>query len=153
MRASMVRTFDGAEVVVPNGDLISKEVINWTLSDERRRVKVSVRVSDGSDIKTVLGILRQVATTYPNVLDDPAPSALMIGAAEGAMEFRLLAWTDVENTLTVTSDLNVQVYEGLDHAGVRSAVPQRDLHVRSVAPGSALVVDGIAPEHDTRTRN
>ena len=77
----------------------------------------------------------------------------MIGAAEGAMEFRLLAWTDVENTLTVTSDLNVQVYEGLDHAGVRSAVPQRDLHVRSVAPGSALVVDGIAPEHDTRTRN
>ena len=153
MRASMIRTFDGAEVIVPNGDLISKEVINWTLSDERRRVEVSVRVSDGNDIKTVLGILRHVATTHPNVLDDPAPTALMIGAAEGAMEFRLLAWTDIENTLTVTSDLNVQVYEGLGHAGVRSAVPQRDLHVRSVAPGSALVVDGIAPEHATRTRN
>ena len=117
MRASMIRTFDGAEVVVPNGDLISKEVINWTLSDERRRVEVSVRVSDGSDIKTVLGILRHVTTTHPNVLDDPAPTALMIGAAEGAMEFRLLAWTDIENTL--------MVHERPERAGLRRARSRR----------------------------
>jgi small-conductance mechanosensitive channel len=152
MRASMIRTFDGAEVVVPNGDLISKEVINWTLSDQRRRVEVTVRVAEGSDVQTVMGVLQEVGSSHPDVLDDPAPAALMLGANDGALEFRLLAWSQVENTLKTTSDLNVQVYEALEAAGVRSAIPQRDLHVRSVAAGSALVVDRMAPDREAKTR-
>ena len=152
MRASTVRTFDGAEVIVPNGDLISKEVINWTLSDKRRRVEVSVRVAEGSDVKAVLDVLQRVAATRPDVLDDPAPAAFMMGANAGALEFRLFAWTQGENTLKTTSDLNVRVYEALEQAGVRSAIPQRDLHVRSVAPGSALVIDGMAGHDDPSMR-
>ena len=152
MRASTVRTFDGAEVIVPNADLISKEVINWTLSDRRKRVEVSVRVAEGSDVKAVLGILQRVAATHPDVLDEPAATALMIGANAGALEFRLLAWTQGENTLRTTSDLNVRVYEALDASGIRSAIPQRDLHVRSVAPESALVIDGMAGHDDPSMR-
>jgi len=58
----------------------------------------------------------------------------------------------VKNTLKTTSDLNIRVYEALDAAGVRSAIPQRDLHVRSVAAGSALVVDGIAAGREPEPR-
>ena len=152
MRASTVRTFDGAEVIVPNGDLISKEVINWTLSDQRRRVEVTVRVAEGSDVKAVLDVLQRVAATHPDVLDDPAAAALMTGADAGALEFRLLAWTQGENTLQTTSALYVRVSEALEQAGIRSAIPQRDLHVRSVAPGSALVIDGMAGHDDPAMR-
>ncbi len=124
MRASTVRTFDGAEVIVPNGDLISKEVINWTLSDKRRRVEVSVRVAEGSDVKAVLDVLQRVAATHPDVLDDPAPAAFMMGANAGALEFRLFAWPQGENTLKTTSDLYVGVSEALEQAGIRSAMPR-----------------------------
>ena len=148
MRASMIRTFDGADVVIPNGDLISKEVINWTLSDERRRVELTVRVAEGSDVKRVMGILQRVGASHPDVLSDPAPAALMSGANDGALEFRLLAWTQGENTLKTTSDLNVQVYAALEEAEVKSAIPRRDLQVRSVAEGSALVIDGMADYDD-----
>ena len=65
------------------------------------------------------------------------------GMEEGSLDFRLLVWTQSDNVPGLSSDLNVQVNEALAQAGIRSAVPQRDLHVRSVAPGAALVVDGI----------
>ena len=61
IRASVVRTFDGAEVIVPNGNLISSEVINWTLSDQRRRVRVEVGVAYGTDPHRVIEILKSVA--------------------------------------------------------------------------------------------
>ncbi|MDJ0847668.1 MAG: mechanosensitive ion channel, partial [Myxococcota bacterium] len=72
-RSSTVRTFDGAEVIVPNGMLISDQVINWTLSDRRRRIRVGVGVKYGTDPERVLAILREVAEENEIVLDDPAP--------------------------------------------------------------------------------
>ena len=65
IRASMIRTFDGAEVVVPNSDLVSKEVVNWTLSDEERRGEILVGVAYGSEVKKVLGILKNVGDRPP----------------------------------------------------------------------------------------
>ena len=144
MRASVIHTFDGAEVVVPNGDLVAKDVINWTLSDQQRRVELEVRVPDGTNVTDALEILKRVAAGHPDVLETPAPMALMKGFSEGSLVLHLLAWTGINNMLAVSSDLNVRVYEALEQAGIRAAVPQRDLHVRSVAPGAALVVDGIA---------
>ena len=148
MRASTIRSFDGAEVIVPNGDLISKEVTNWTLSDHERRVEIVVRVVDGSDVRQILEILRRLPAAHPDVLDEPAPTAFMTSLSEGSLDFLLLAWTATEKTLEVSSALNVQVYEALEQAGIRTAVPQRDLHVRSVDPGSALIVDGMASQAD-----
>ena len=90
IRASTIRTFDGAEVVVPNGDLVAKEFVNWTHTDRTRRAEVLVRVALGTDPKEVLSILQRVATEQDKILENPKPSALMTGFGESSLDFRLL---------------------------------------------------------------
>jgi small-conductance mechanosensitive channel len=129
LRASTIRTFDGADVIVPNGDLLSKEVVNWTLSDRTRRAEILVRVAYGSDPDKVLEILQHVATEQALVLETPAPSAQMLRFGESALEFRLFAWTRIENFLTVSSDLHKAVSAGLASEGIAIAVPRHEVRL------------------------
>ena len=160
IRASTIRTFDGAEVVVPNSDLVSKEVINWTRSDQIRRVEVVVRVAHGTDPKKVLEMLRELAEAHPAVLANPEPSAWMIGFGESSLDFKLFAWARVQDFLSVSSELHVAVTETLKQANIQIPVPRRDLHVRSKDEGSVLVGDdgdvvgddGDVKEKTTRDR-
>src|SRR5262249_24686467 len=75
MRSSTVRTAEGAEVIVPNGDLISKSFTNWTLSDRRRRVEIRVGVAYGTDPEKVIALLLEAAGDHPEALADPPPAA------------------------------------------------------------------------------
>jgi potassium efflux system protein len=138
IRASTVRTFDGAEVIVPNADLISTQVTNWTLSDKLRRIEVPIGVAYGSDPKQVLTILREVATRHPRLLTNPEPAALFVGFGDSSLDFSLRAWTaEFETWLHIRSDLYTQIYEALAEAGIAIPFPQRDLHLRSVDRGAA----------------
>jgi small-conductance mechanosensitive channel len=133
IRASTIQTVDGAEVVVPNGNLISNELINWTLSDQKRRVEVIIGVKYGTDPRQVLQILRDIAANHEKVLNDPEPLCLFSAHGESSLDFRLLCWIpDADERLQVASDLTVQVNEALRKAGIEIPFPQRDLHVRSV---------------------
>ena len=129
IRASTIRTFDGAEVVVPNSDLVSKEFVNWTRTDMTRRVEVLVHVALGTDPKRVLEILRDTASAHPKTLESPAPSALMVGFGESALDFRVLVWTRIDDYLQVSSDLHVSINDELKGAGIEIPFPQRDLYV------------------------
>jgi len=132
-RSSTVRTADGAEVIVPNANLISEQVVNWTLSDRRRRIVVDVGVAYGTDPETVLEILRTVATNNPSVLDDPAPEALFQGFGDSALNFRLRSWIPrFEDYFEIQSQLGVGINAALRDAGISIPFPQRDLHLRSV---------------------
>jgi small-conductance mechanosensitive channel len=152
IRASTIRTFDGAEVMVPNGDLVSKEVINWTGSDQLRRVDVDLRVAYGTDPKKVLEILVATAKEHVLVLSTPEPTAWMMSFGESALEFRLFAWTRVENFLIVTSDLHVEIDEALRDDGIELQVPRRDLHVRSVDEGAVPTFDKLINKADKPSR-
>ena len=131
IRASIIRSFDGAEIVVPNGDLIAKEVINWTRSDEIRRIEVLVGVAYGSDPKTVLELLFRVASEHPLTLEEPEPRAQMIDFGNSSLDFRVRCWTTMENWVQVASDLRVVIYDELAEAGINIPFPQRDLHLKS----------------------
>ena len=131
IRASTIRTFDGADVVVPNGDLVAKEFVNWTRTDRTRRAEVLVRVALGTDPKEVLTILRRVASEQDKILENPEPTALMTGFGESSLDFRLLVWTRIEDHMSVASELHVEVNDELKRAGIRIPIPQRDLHVRA----------------------
>jgi small-conductance mechanosensitive channel len=131
MRASIVRTFQGAEVIVPNANLISAEVVNWTLSDDRRRMELAVGVAYGTDPKVVIDILVGVASNHQDVLDDPSPAALFLGFGASSLDFQLRAWTRTD-FVRVSSDLLVAVNQALVDAGIEIPFPQRDLHLRSV---------------------
>jgi small-conductance mechanosensitive channel len=142
IRSSTVRTFDGAEVVVPNGDLISKEVINWTLSDQVRRVEVLVGVAYGSDPHRVVEVLEAVTAGNDKVLREPPPQVLMVGFGNSSLDFRLLVWVAIDDFLTVSSWMHLAVHDGLKDAGIEIPFPQRDLHLRSVDAGVAAGLRG-----------
>ncbi|HDR68602.1 MAG TPA: mechanosensitive ion channel, partial [Bacteroidaceae bacterium] len=130
-RSSTIRSFDGAEVIVPNGNLISNEMINWTLSDSFRRMDIRVGVAYGTDPEVVLDLIRQVAEENENVSKEPPPKAYFIGFGDSSLDFRLLAWTDIGNRLSVESDLTVAINRKIVDAGIEIPFPQRDLHIRS----------------------
>ena len=132
IRASTVRTFDGAEVIVPNGNLISNEMINWTLSDHRRRQEIIVGVAYGSDTNKVLEILKKVVPEDEYVLKNPAPLIIFIGFGDNSLDFRVLFWTHFDNGMGTKSRVGLAIDEAFKKAGITIPFPQRDLHFRSV---------------------
>jgi len=117
IRSSTLETDQGAEVVVPNGELISTRVTNWTLSHRRRRMDIDVTVPSDAAPERVRAMLVQIATTNPAVLPRPEPVALLTGFANG-LQFQLRAWTDrTESWTQVASDLRTTINQALGQDG------------------------------------
>ncbi|HYB52302.1 MAG TPA: mechanosensitive ion channel domain-containing protein, partial [Thermoanaerobaculia bacterium] len=147
MRSSTVRTADGAEVVVPNADLISKSVVNWTLSDRRRRIEVKVGVAYGADPEKVIDLLLQAAAGHPEALADPPPAAYFMGFGDSSLDFVLQVWVArFEQGLALQSAVRRAVHRILGEAGIEIPFPQRDLNVRSVAPDVVETLRGRKDE-------
>ena len=125
-RASSVQTFDGSEVIVPNESFISSKVINWTLSDERRRKVLQIKVAFDSDIETVLEIMRSVALNNDDVLKDPEPLPTFQGFGDYYLEFKLYYWL-TENLIVAQSDVAIAVYKGLKEANIATPMPIQEL--------------------------
>lgn len=143
LRSSTVRANDGAEVIVPNESLISRELVNWTLSDRKRRIDVKVGVAYGSDPHRVLEILRDVAASHADILGGTPPLVLFEGFGESSLDFVVRFWTaDFADWLRLRSEVGIRVYDALAEAGIEIPFPQRDLHLRSVSPAAAAVVRG-----------
>ena len=131
IRASTVRTYQGAEVIVPNGDLISRQVVNWTFSNRRRRVEVPIGVAYGTDPQTVIDLLLEIANNHPRVDSDPEPTVVFTNFGESSLDFNLRCWVNIfEEGLAVGTDLRVQIVEALKEAGIEIPFPQRDVHLR-----------------------
>jgi small-conductance mechanosensitive channel len=138
MRASIVRTWDGAEVLVPNSQLVSEKVVNWTLSDRMRRITLKVSVGYGSDPERVIELLRDVALQHPRALRQPAPIAVFREFGQTGMDFELWVWTDrFEDAGTLQSELGVAIHSALGAAKIELAVPHRVVHVRGGEGGPA----------------
>jgi small-conductance mechanosensitive channel len=135
IRTSRVRTFGGSEVIVPNGDLVSNQVINWTLSDRSRRLELEVGVAYGSDPERVTEVLRSVVDGDEDVLEDPAPIIMFETFGESSLNFRIFAWIDdFDKGFGMRHRLNVAINRALAEAGLEIPFPQRDLHIKNVPP-------------------
>ena len=114
IRASVIRTADGSEVILPNGSLISSQVTNWTFSDRQRAVEVSVSVVAGADVQRVSELLKITAASHPDVAKEPAPRVLVVALNAAAVTFQLRAWTDRHETWAqLRSDLSVSINDAL----------------------------------------
>jgi len=132
IRASRVRTFEGAEVIVPNSQLIAGEVINWTLSDRMRRVEVNVGVAYGSDTTEVRNLLLKVAEDHEKVAKYPQPEALFLGFGDSDMRFNLRIWiSEAGDWPQISSDLYEAVNFALAEQGIEIPFPQRTVHLNS----------------------
>jgi small-conductance mechanosensitive channel len=135
IRSSHIRTFEGAEVIVPNGLLISKEVVDWTLSDKSRRIEVISGVAYGSDVHQVKKLLLEIIKNHPDVKQDPEPLVLFNAMSESSLDFRLLFWTEhFDQWLRIRSEVIFAIHDVLRENGISIPFPQRDLHIKSVDP-------------------
>jgi len=133
LRATTVQTFDNAEIVIPNAELITCSVTNWTLAEKRVRVKIPVGVAYGTDISNVLKILLSCADSNPTVITQPPPRALFLAFGDSSLDFELRAWiSDFGDSFTVRSELNQDIENEFQIAGIEIPFPQRDLHLKSV---------------------
>jgi small-conductance mechanosensitive channel len=131
LRATVIRTFEGADVVVPNGLLLSGNLTNWTMFDRTRRIEVIVGVAYGADPGKVIDVLLAAARETPGISDEPKPSAQLIGYGDSALQFALRAWThDLGALGDVRSDLLARALAAVDAAGFEIPFPQLEVHLR-----------------------
>ncbi len=142
IRSTEIQTFDRADVIVPNSELIASQVTNWMLHDSRGRARVAVGVAYGSDTQKVKAILEQVAADHPRVVNDgsaPKPKVLFRGFGESSLDFELRCFIqDIDERLQVVSDLNFAIDAAFRENGVEIPFPQRDLHVRDLPRRNSL---------------
>lgn len=134
IRASTVHTFDGSDVIVPNADLISKSVTNWTGSNPNRRFDVPVGVAYGSPLETTAQALLAAARRTPGILTATAPEAFFQSFGDSSLDWRLRVWVRMDESPKVLSDLKRAVSEELEKEKIEIPFPQRDLNLRSLAP-------------------
>ncbi|MCB9832629.1 MAG: mechanosensitive ion channel [Planctomycetes bacterium] len=133
IRSTIVRTRDGVSIILPNRKLIEEDVINWSHSDAKTRIKVEVGVAYGSDVALVKKVLIEVAEREGRVLKRPRPEVDFMAFGESELSFRILVWLatpDLTLQRRVRSDLNSAIDATFRRNGIEIPFPQRDLHIR-----------------------
>jgi small-conductance mechanosensitive channel len=119
IRASIVRTSNGSEIIVPNGKLISERLVNWTFSERQRGIDVAISVVLGTDPQRVISILERVAADQSKILKQPPPQALLTRLGPDWMGVELHAFTDhIEDWMQVRSELAIAIAAALMHENV-----------------------------------
>jgi small-conductance mechanosensitive channel len=132
-RASSVRTWQGADIIIPNAQFITAKVTNWTFRDRLRCIDLPVSVSYASEPKQVMSLLEEVARTHPQILAYPAPLCIFTSYGDSAINFELRVWinlaADFTNVPQIRSDLNAAVYDAVKAAGMSFPFPQREVRL------------------------
>jgi small-conductance mechanosensitive channel len=137
MRATTVSTWNGAEIIVPNANLISGDVTNWTLNHNRRRMVIPVGVAYGTNPEKAAQLIVDVANDNKDVDARPEPICLFVGFGDSSLDFQLRAWTAESAFMRTASDLRFAIVRTLAEAGIVIPFPQRDLHLRTPDPEAA----------------
>jgi len=149
IRSTQIQTFDRADVIVPNSELISGQVTNWMLRDIRGRIRVPVGVAYGSDTKLVHNLLLEVARQNPLVVTDgssPEPKVLFMEFGDSALLFELRIFIqNIDNKYQATSDLNFAIDAAFRENNIQIPFPQRDLHIKNSSNDSQ---NGMSDESD-----
>ena len=132
IRATTIQDWDLKELVVPNKDLVTGHLLNWTLSDAANRVTVIVGVAYESDADQVTRVLEEIVAAEPLVLETPAPSVTFEEFGDSALKFSIRAFVrDVEERLPVIHTLHSAIARRFREERIEIAFPQMDIHVRS----------------------
>ena len=139
LRATIVRTIDEADLIVPNADMVNNQVTNWTLTNRRMRLAIPVGVAYGSDVPLVTETLMACANANPMVDKTPLPQVLFLSFGESSLDFELRIWVlDADHRLEAISQLHHEIDRRFREAKIEIAFPQRDLHVRSLGESVIL---------------
>ena len=127
IRATTISLWDKSEMIVPNKEFITTKLVNWTLSDSKRRIDIPLRIAYGADLEKVKGTLLEVATDHPDVLDDPPPQALLLEFGNDAIKFELRYFVDFGIGLRTRDELHMRVDRAFRERGIDFALPKLDI--------------------------
>lgn len=131
-RFTSVVTRDGKEYLVPNENLITNEVVNWTYSDTKVRLKVPVGVAYDSDLRLAMNLLEQAGKDTPRVLGNPAPRARLVGFGDSSVDLELRAWIadSMSGVVNVKSEILLRVWDLYAENKIEIPFPQRDVLIK-----------------------
>jgi len=154
-RYIVVQDRDGVDTLIPNENVISTEVINWSYGDKAIRLKLPVQISYADNPRRGLALLEQAARKHPRVLNDPAPAARIMSFGDNGIDLELRFWIiDPEDGVgNVRSDLYLQIWDLFEAEGITIPFPQRDLHLPGgwppgTPPGLPSDADQPPPAHE-----
>ena len=131
IRASKIEAYDGSEVIIPNGDLLSQSVVNWTLSDKRRRIELIIRVAYDSDMLQVKCLIDDVLKR-DKILKAPAPRVLMQSFNESSVDFRVLFWIEsMDMMLEMRNEVMNAIFQTFRENEIEIPFPKRELYVKN----------------------
>lgn len=136
-RSTRVRTGANLEIIVPNAKFLENNVTNWTLSDTRIRVTVSVGVAYGSPTALVRDLLRQTVEQHPKVLTTPEPITLFREFGDNSLNFEIHFWLDMRTIMEgerVKSEIRFDIDDVFRQHNISIAFPQRDIHIDTTKP-------------------
>ena len=132
MRATTVTNWDRQELIIPNKDLITGRLVNWTLSDTTNRVVVNVGVAYGTDTDRACDLLKQICHEHANIAKEPAPLVTFEGFGDSTLDLVIRCYlTSLDNRLSTVHELHTNIHEQFNAEGIEISFPQRDLHLRS----------------------
>ncbi len=136
VRAVSVITRDGKEHLIPNENLMTQEVENWSYSDRKVRVRIPVGVAYDCDLKLAQELMLRAATDSPRVLDNPKPNIWLTGYGDSSVDHEILAWiTDPESGVgNVRSDVLNRLWWLFKENNITIPFPQRDVNIRRTGP-------------------
>ncbi|MCX6205261.1 MAG: mechanosensitive ion channel [Bacteroidetes bacterium] len=132
IRSSKITTYDGAEIVVPNGEFISKQITNWTLTNTYRRIELIIGVAYESDLNNVKELLDHIVENHPGIIKFPKPIVLLHEFSDSSVNFRVLFWTgDFDSWTSLKSSVLLDIFKAFKENGITIPFPQHDIHVKT----------------------
>jgi small-conductance mechanosensitive channel len=151
LRSTVVETIAHSEIIVPNSQLISEKVTNWTHSTRVARLNVPVGVAYGSNVPLVLKILAETAKGHPEAVPKPAPSVLFMEFGDSSLNFEIRVFIqDITSNFRIRSEILQQIDARFRESGIEIPFPQRDLHLRSV---DKAVLEGVGKKESLPQKN
>jgi small-conductance mechanosensitive channel len=131
-RASLIETYDGKEVMVPNEDLITNRVINYTHSNKKARIKINIGVSYDCDLEKAQKLILEAAKEHPRTTKDPEALCFLEEFADSSVNFILLFWVNdvIEGRYGPRSDVLFSIWNKFKENNIEIPYPQRDIHIK-----------------------
>jgi small-conductance mechanosensitive channel len=133
LRACQIKTWDGSDVIVPNGNLISDKLINWTLNDRKRRLEIEIKLDVETDILLASQIILEATNNVPKLLKTPKPFVNFEGLKDGAAILKTYGWiNNYSESFSIGTSFKVILFQALKNNNIKLANPILDININDI---------------------